>query len=702
MSGTSYFMDGLAPFRRYLSQSVLPQNKVIRNEDVGDDGGGGGDDVAYDGVSDWGIDSNDFRSMSSPTLVNDYAHGQVDIHGDTPRLEEDVNFWGMSPAKVRHVQIQDVRSGPVRHWSASELCKELKRRNEDLELQFEDFIEDYRYLLVTSELLDEALMVSKFSKKKKSAASFHSPNGKQVFYTKHGEVVRYDSKYSISPHFNELTVLDSAIQLNRLKSRSAQLHSPQDVKTTLIRSLSSTHLYLRSKSIITDLWHVSTLSKLKAIIQGFQKFDTLVAKLITKFKELSIYTDLVPHTKHSDDMDPNIVFAMVNSVLTLSLQRCTTSSKELLASVNGLELQNYCDIYNVQTTDLVSVFDPETPSFTIDFIVNKLYKLRSLRRFFICSLLAFDFGSERGEALINVEFMRQLTSLFKIDSNVKLTISSRWGVLLKTLDDQNSLIVMLTSSMKDFIQQHDISLSSLPMDLRGLDSSTKLDPTLELSKHIKDLQLKLLAVDRNAASEVQLESYRKLQITIDSIVQQYHKDLNKLENSSNRRPFHLTKQRVTSTTRKRFSLPLQHVQSSPSQQGNPSKSASSSPKHYKRMSSGLGLPLLTVTESTESSSFYQDDYVKNFLSTNDSVVISSNTDDTTFETMDDQMLKEQLEKNFSMMTSTNSVSVEENGEELHVKDGEMSKNDVKVDSEVAHSLFEEMKTALSKREDQKF
>ena len=120
------------------------------------------------------------------------------------------------------------------------------------------------------------------------------------------------------------------------------------------------------------------------------------------------------------------------------------------------------------------------------------------------------------------------------------------------------------------------------------------------------------------------------------------------------------------------------------------------------MSSGLGLSLLTVTESTESSSFYQDDYVKNFLSTNDSVVISSNTDDTTFETMDDQMLKEQLEKNFSMMTSTNSVSVEENGEELHVKDSEMSKNDVKVDSEVAHSLFEEMKTALSKREDQEF
>jgi hypothetical protein len=666
MSGSNYLFEGLAPFKRYLS---LPSTNVHVDTSTAEEEG--------DGMEDWGIDTHDFRSLSSPTLVTEDTHGSIDMNGDTPRVEG-VEFWGMSPEKKQ-------QKNHRKHWLVSDLCEELYKRNMDVELDFTEFLEEFRYILVTSQLLDETILISRFYNKRKS--SHFQLNEKKITWTKYGKVVRLGSQYRLSPRTNNGALIKSIIELNKFK-----IGSPQQVEHLIVNALLNLDIHIRSKALTSQLIQTTVLNKLKVFMKTFQKFDVLAQKLLTKYREAMLYSNLIPQANESETLDSNKLFEILSSVTTLAFQSLVNGLNGLLPLVNGNDFENCCEIYNVDLSEMVMTLDDEdTNSRSIDSLALRVKKFQYLRRFFICSLLAINVKQSSQS-----DFMAKVSNLFQPDIKQHNTTFHKWSSVSRILGEEHQLIVSLIVSMNTFIQLQKIKFGPTSLGSDMVQGPKIQGPTMELSRKVKELQLELLSFDKSLSTGDQLLKFRAIQPHLDSLMEQYQKNLNELEASSNQRPFKLNKQRVTSTTRKRFSLPpLQHTQNmSPSQSP---RSASSSPTNYKRLSSGLGLPLVTVMESDETKDI---EYIQGLISNDDSVVITSNTDDHSFETLNNELLKEQLEHNFSRFASTSTaLGVNEANPIKSVPNGEINKNDQHVDALVGISLLDEMKATFGAKAD---
>lgn len=678
----NYLRDGLAPLKRYLSMSKGSTDEHAENE------GYHSDDDNDGGILDWGIDSNQLNDISSPTLINDFANStfEVDhsINGMTPYVEDKFYDWGISPKKNQNTK-----------FGVNNALNELQLKCEEQKLKNMAFFDEFRYILVSSQLLDETIMVSKFAQRIKKKSILDLRKSSKEF----GQLITISAKYHISSLINDFNIIKNW-SLIRHMGKSLHKYSSKQIKLVCIISIIHLNFIMRANITRLKIIQSKLLNQLKHFIKTFQNFDILIQKLITKYKELKIYNNIIPnHQINTTSENPDHIYETITSSLVLSTNSLMNAINTLLPFTNGIELENYCGIYNIEITELGFQIEELKPfkvdTDPIDLLASKFKKFQFLTRFFIVILLAMNH-----QRFMHSPFLNKVFGIFQINNgndcsliNKLLLISRNLENLQQTGLNMNKIIERSTT----------LNSNNVSTTIRPIDKST--DPLLN---KVKELELQIILLRRNKDPQL----LKELGITLEDLTTIHKKEV------LNSNPKSLL---TVGKRNNRLSLPPTSNYSYPIQQ----RSKSTSHKNYKRLSTGFALPLLTVTEEDETPSkravSYDDNYLNimpshdfsnedstrqidyiqenNLLSNDDSVVITSNDlfnesdDDSTV--LDSEAFKQKLELNFTKMINGSGAKMDKFDDKT-ITDDEINLNNQKVDMESSESLMNELKAVMNK------
>lgn len=706
----NYIRDGWAPLKRYLSIS-LPEG--IQEHLQGDTDHDHDTqqlqsqrkypiDVGHDKrMLDWGIDMADDDSttnvsnvdLSSPTLINydytgnsNYEEGTMD--GMTPMVEDKFHDWGISPKKPQR---------------STKMTIEDVFQQGRLGLDLEKFWDEFRYGLVSSQLLDEVVLISRFKNNRKDQVQNKSVN--------------FQIKYLVEANIGNLDIriIWNASSLLRHVKENQHRYSINQIRLVANVALCSIALLTDSNIIKLKILHHRILNLLKSFITGFQKFDVLIQKLVTKYKELKIYNNIIIPTNPQQGSSERI-HDIITSCLVISTTSVNNSLKSLLPFVNGIELENYCGIYDIELIrlgeDELKPFKIDHQTDPIDSIIYKFKKFQFLTRFLIVVLLAMNLNSD-----YTTPFLNQVFTIFGIAHKKNCSIIRKLIMISNNLNELTTMVQELTTMTSKSLDLQNTELTNIQTRSNDADD-------LLLTK-VKEFELQLLLA-RKSNTKIS-----KLSPILDNLTSLYNKEC--LSQQHQQHILNVEKQR------KRFSLPATAnatlIPSTPTQR---SKSTSHS---YKRLSTGLSLPLLTVMEEEETTTStspssaksttripkravsYDDNYLnimpshesfgktedeqykvdyiqeRNLLSNDDSVVLHNDYDgqqeDSVF---DNEQFKKQLELNFTKMMMTDKEIKRDNVQEMDADEEELqvNHNDQKMDIADGVPLMNELRSVLNR------
>ncbi len=705
----NYIREGLAPLKRYLSISQQQQQDQEQDGIDQDSPTRRRMSKGNGKMMDWGIDLEDMdniNDISSPTLINDFTintssttnatsdNGEDIMDGLTPFVEDKFHDWGISPKKSHHDNHH--------RFTLRDFVMDLFDKLNDQKYQNMKFLDEFRYILVSSQLLDETILISKF--KKKSLMDLN-----QKGFQKFGHLIKINSNFQINSIISTINILKIINVLSYLQKNQFK-YSLQQIRLVLMISTIHLSFIVNSKLLKLKIIQTKILNQLRKFIKNFQKFDTLIQKLITKFKELKIYNN-IPSLKSQttgNNENPDSIYDLTSSSLILSINSITNSFKSLLSLTNGIELENYCGIYNIELTRLGFQIDElkslkliDDNQDDVDLIVSKFKKLQFLRRFLIVVLLTINQFNNHSP------FSNKVFEIFKIKQNggdCKVSFLSKLIMVSNNLNDISQFCETLNQSIKQSIDVSNTIINH--SEFHQNDSSSSID--LLLNK-IKEFELQLI-IARSSKNPTHL---KELGSILENLSNLYKKECSTSQTNSNL--LKIAKQR------KRFSLPSTALPIQQQQQR--SKSTSSKRNSYKRLSTGFTLPLLTVTENEEEDEevktkravSYDDNYLnimpshetftidnyindRNLLSNDDSVVITygdggDKGDDEGEETFDNEEFKKKLELNFTRMIQGDSKLKYENNEEVN---DEVNFNDQQIDKEESAPLMNELRNVLNR------
>ncbi|CCH42630.1 Inheritance of peroxisomes protein 2 [Wickerhamomyces ciferrii] len=746
-----YIRDGIAPLKRYLSTGSTSthtintskqynsistfwdsndadaNSKIRRNSDT------------YGDAMDWGIEnldeidgsnteiSHNDHDISSPTLINEFPnysnHGDDqmsrdnDFDGMTPHIDDKFYDWGISPKKNAN---NNLGKSTLRN-----IFDELMKLNHEQHLKNLEFLDEFRYTVITSQLLDQTILVSKFQQMKKQSSSKLLKHNK-TFY-KNGLLISLNQNFHIQSFLCPFNIVNILGVLSHLQKHKGNYQNSQ-IRLVIIISLIILNAHTISHTQSLDLIQHKTLNQLKRFIKIQQKFDLQEQKLITKYKELKLYNNILPIQQQHSSEDPSQLFDLVSSTIIVASTSVINSIHKILPYVNGYELENYCELYNIELTQLgfetenLKPFNISESESSIDQLVNKFRRFQYLRRFLIVLFLAMNH-----QFSTHSPFLMKVFGIFQIKSRLTCSILKSSVLVSQSLESLQELISGLVESLSQFRTISDNKVEFIEP------SSPSVD---QLMNKIKEFELQLIVLRRDHSPQ-QLEEAGQ---TLSSLQQLYQREI---------RQFQAPKQRSVSTPsslsiekRKRFSLPnasnysnLQ-IQQSPQRSQRPKTTPH---KHYKRLSTGFALPLLTVTEEDEGSKravSYDDNYLNimptyntfnsdedsnqiqpqisqinqhyiqdnNLLSNDDSVIFTSNgnneEDDKDDEEVDSEEFKRKLELNFAKMINGNSNqgSDDTNDDDKNDDDNdEVNLNNEKIDTQQGVNLMDELKMSFNKK-----
>lgn len=708
----NYILDGLRPLKRYLS---LNQEQEYKDE---------GTEVDDGNIMDWGIDlDHDMHpnSLSSPTLINDFTNsfelyradedqdeeGEDGMNGLTPFNDDKFHDWGISPRKHK------VKNG------LKDLFQELVLLLHEQRLKKMKFLDEFRYTLVTSQLLDETILVSKFNQQrtKRSLINLNKKDG--VCFKRMGKLVRMNSSYQISlSSSRDLWSLLKIRNLLNIISQHQQNYSIYQIRLVLIVSLIHIDALIRSNYIINQILQHKFITQLTKFIKSFQKIDMSLQKLITRYKEVKIYKNIMPNTSHIPNENPQQICDLITSSLNLLMNSITNSFLKILPFTNGIELENYCGIYHIELIDLGSEIEELKPFHnyinedTLDQITSKFKKFQFLRRFMIVVMLA-----TLSQPSMNTPFLNKIIGIFNVKRSIDCSDWEKLKLILESFDEVTSFCINLNKSIQNSIVFNS-SKGVTPTTSISNDHSTDL-----LFNKIKEFELQLF-LTRGSSDPSQL---KELGHTLEKITSLYKKEITLAQNNNN--ILKIDKQR------KRFSLPNSNPQLTSSSSSSQQRSKSTSYKNYKRLSTGLTLPLLTVMEEEEikpkravsyddnylnimpshltpvrpqpqedqpqedqSQNLQLQDYIneRNLLSNDDSVIITNEQgEEAQQETLSNEEFRKKLEENFNRMIQGDKVIKEEDQEKIDEND-EINLNNQKIGKLESQALMNELNDALKK------
>ncbi|KAH3672712.1 hypothetical protein WICMUC_004118 [Wickerhamomyces mucosus] len=604
-----------------------------------------------DTLLDFGIDNEDYRSFSSPTLINEFHSGSQffdDIDAESTVIQQPSEFKGWGIHQMRNVQnTMNSLKCIQKLWSI------LKRSIDNNREKTQMFFDEFRYMLVTSQLLEETILISNFyDGLRRKESQILIEKSKDLHY---GEISKLTSIYHLKINERDhQSLIKMVLLIKHLKlSKIKQIYKKFIIAIILLKLQS----IIQFNFLISDIVENSLVSNLKKFISSYQKFDLNSQKLFNNYKELELFSNIIPKPEKTNVMKPNSgsksIYEIIYSTLTISLDSLSNSLKVLLPLVNHPDLEKFMGIYSINLIDINYLIDGKEDS--IDNVIQleeKFNKFKKLRRLYLVILLSMNVTTSSDSNFtfekISKIFKPQNVSQYKTLNWKLIAISSEINIL-------NQVNETLFLSLNRYIVQNRFS-SKRNSERFQHDTSCMSELTFDLSEKLKKVILDLKTITN-------IEDFNKIGNSLDDIKSMY-------DNKS------IAMKGPISHKSKRLSLQSHQLRSFTS----PINQSTSTNKKGKRLSSGLPIPLVTVFEDNKeeflnSSVSYDDTYINTtsnnslnheidlgyidaLISNDTSVLISNKDGDTSYEdddndrndVMTNEELKRKLEISFSKLS----------------------------------------------------
>ncbi|KAH3686463.1 hypothetical protein WICPIJ_002550 [Wickerhamomyces pijperi] len=628
-------------------------------------------DAGSDTLHDYGIEgfNDDLRNFSSPTLISEQHYlntaslvmnemdsastvipsHQMHDHDQYADVQEDDLAEGQ-----RHKLIE-MNKCQIRIQSLTLMWRELKgdiTKNRDT---IRDFFDEFRYILVTSQLLDETILISNFynSGNSQSIRKKRSTSDGTGIRLQYGELDKQKVIFSFRISYSFSLRLVQIIRfLKYLQTSQVLKHNQRKfISIVLLVNLHSLLNFIKIKNILlTSI----LLSQLKSSVSHFQQFDVLIMKIFNRFREYKLYNNqiIMPLTP-GHQPQRNIIklnqsnrltiessmFDVLNSTLTVMINSTVKSIRVLLPLINRCDLENFVDIYNINLVELNYMINEVLSN--IDLVVltqEKIKKFQKLRRFLLTVLLSINLNSNFN----NLDFVwGKLLRIFQLEINGEgftplddkfLAVSSEFKELVHITESANV-------TLRNFINCNKESLNVSTTSPPASTSTTVHDPVAKAvrssSVEIQDKLKELLFHFQNISTYKELQDMNE---SVSRLTLTYSQTLHHLKPKNVQRKPSIQAMNNNIKKSKRFSLQAHQLRSftsplslgsagSQSQTDTPTGAyiTAASSKKSKRLSTGLPIPLLTVLESTHEPSIpsptspvvnkrlvsYDDNYINN-------------------------------------------------------------------------------------------
>lgn len=598
-------------------------------------------------LHDYGIESfnDDLRNFSSPTLVNDQQYlskasllineveSTTTILQGTKSLNSLYNYIGEQEDDDDDDELIEMNNHQLRWQNLVVLWRELKDSILKNTTTLHEFFDEFRYMLVTSQLLDETILIS----------NFYNSSNNQIRKQKSKLLITGHMKL----HYGELTKLKTLfkfkvnhscfsykvveiIQFVKYIKKSKVLTPIQRKFITVIvlLNLNSLLKFIKVKNIL--ITHI-LLSQLKKSISIFQQFDVLIMKIFRRFKEFKLYDNqIIMPMNHTSQPHRNIIklnhsnkltlettmYEILNSSLTLMTNSIIKSIKVLLPFSNRYDLENFVDIYNINLVELNYLINENLSNINlVELTQEKIKKLQKLRRFLFTVLLSINLNSN----LNNYDFVwGKLLRIFQLDVREDnfFILDQKLQGILSELHELSLINESINITLSNFIatnKQQLYSSSSPPHNTQpslpssSTSSSHTTPPPFEKAVRLSslDIQDKLKELLFNFQTVSNYEELQHIGDSITNLMQTYKKTVQQLKPkvvAAQRKP---SIQSLNNNIKqsKRFSLQAHQLRSFTSplsmEASLPMVPATTTSKRSKRLSTGLPIPLLTVLEASQ-------------------------------------------------------------------------------------------------------
>lgn len=311
------------------------------------------------------------------------------------------------------------------------------------------FHEEFQYVVISSDFLNDPEGFRFSFTGKKSIMDFHKSSQVRkpwtTIPTKYGRLtVSLPSKFLLRRTFNYsetillvLRVLRGLNRLKRVNERSGRI-----VATLLI----VTYLAIQQNNFHAQYTRYKALLVLKAMLTALQELSALSHMYQIKLKELRIYKPLTTSIPNCGlDTTISKIGDLLSSCLDLLFYRLKVVIQHLIHLCSTASLAKYCDIYNLEMSDLFHYFS----AVAIE-VEEKVKRVHIAKKFMLCTLLSFDYDSEAYDTSMG-NFLSKAFPDYDYNSELmpNIDIISKYTIVTENIQNLKELVVQLTSSLKN-------------------------------------------------------------------------------------------------------------------------------------------------------------------------------------------------------------------------------------------------------------
>lgn len=433
-------------------------------------------------------DFTDWNLSSSPTLTNDmdeveFNHLAGDTgYGDESLLPEEedqdggANDWGLSPVKKKAPQSTHRRS----FEALLGLVDQFKHQLTQLHELHSSFIDEFKYKLISSSLIDEDVLVSKLVKNKlKYQKSLNNLNSFRVI-----------SAFSVNSILNSMGnfSLSSSTCLTcyqLLSLAKSQCLSTRSKKLILVFTTIKLNLVLKNKLIFRSLQYKKLHNCLNKFLRKYSNFEILIKKLYSNYKKSLIFPEVSANTD------------ILKSLLVLQNNSVANAISLVLNFVNLKQFENYCLIYNIDYLSVGFLNDSSD--------INQIFqKFNILIKLLLCQLLSLgEYSLNEQDSVFDRLFHRKQIDfsqdkwshvITQLCNLTELTSSLLNSVNIENPNGSGSNEICLESNLSEHTKLLN-DVKKLYKILLLFDSNDKIK-CLEVSKLIESLKQNNISVPR--------------------------------------------------------------------------------------------------------------------------------------------------------------------------------------------------------------
>lgn len=405
------------------------------------------------------IDFHDY----SPTVVNSDSFERPEVLENDKRSMIKIQFWDQLIGKV---------------FNELPFCTN------------DQFMEEFQYAVISSDFLNGF----RFSfALKESIMDFHKRsetlgiNSFLTIPTKYGRLKASSvNKFYLLRTFDYFSTIFLAYKvlrsLQRLKRGSYK--SRRIVATILI----VLYLAIQQEFFHTQYTKYKALITLKSVLASLKKLSSLLYKYHIRFKELIVYKPLASAFSKGG---PENVLAMVKDLLTSNLDllyyKLKIVTQDLLALSDTAELAKYCELYNLEISDLFHYLnEPATE------VEDKAKRVHILKKFMLCCLLSLNSSTNSCDLSMHSSLSKIFPNYHceSCQSNYINELDKFKGVTT-SLEQLNDSTLSLTSSLINYKSLLHSTGESPPNSNEKIECETDAFYSYDLHSSLKTPQLSM-------------------------------------------------------------------------------------------------------------------------------------------------------------------------------------------------------------------